>query len=45
MGVEVVVSRSSCHGHVDLQERLADWVRFVDISYAHLPNPLLDPSS
>lgn len=43
MGVEVVVSGPGRHGHIDLQERLAGWVRFVDVSYAHLPNPVLRP--
>src|SRR5882724_9395862 len=41
MGVEVVVPCASRHGHVNLQERLAGWVRFMDVSYAHLPNLIL----
>jgi hypothetical protein len=43
MCIEVVEPRPGRHGHIDLQQRLAGWPWFVDISYAHLPNPGLRP--
>ena len=43
MRIKVVVSRPTCHGNIDFQQRLPSWIWFVDVSYFHLPNLLLRP--
>jgi hypothetical protein len=38
--VEVVISGVDGYGDVDLQKRLPQWIRLVDVTELHLANPL-----